>query len=170
MGRVREAQQYKGSVASGELLPYYAPMAQMQMPPRTRSGNQTVDLPTTYAQLAWPPKGPSPENSANELDDRQYGRNDCPPRSVPFAVAMDNDQAPRSPTRPGPEESPPTAANPSDVLLVDLGSRSLLQEDLEKALRLWTRPSILIAGRNSLDRLPTNVPGTILYLDLSWNR
>ncbi|CAM9281448.1 unnamed protein product [Ectocarpus fasciculatus] len=172
MGRVREAQQQKGSVAPGELLSYYAPMAaQMQVPPGTRSRHQALDLPTTsYAQLAWPPKGPSPEDGAAKLDERQYGRNCYPPRSMPSAVALDNDSAPRSPARQGPEESPPTAANPSDVLLVDLGSRSLLQEDLEKALRLWTRPSILIAGRNSLDRLPANVPGTILYLDLSWNR
>lgn len=146
-------------------------MAQMQIPPGTRSPHEAHDVPTTtYAQLAWPRKGTSPEDGAAKLDDRQYGRNHCPPRSMPSAVAMDDDPAPRSPARPGPEESLPTAANPSDVLLVDLGSRSLLQEDLEKALRLWTRPSILIAGRNSLDRLPANVPGTILYLDLSWNR
>ncbi|CBN74533.1 Hypothetical leucine rich repeat protein [Ectocarpus siliculosus] len=171
MGRVREAQHQKGSVASGELLPYYAPMTQMKIPAGTRNRHQAYDVPTTtYAQLAWPPKGTSPEDGAAKLDDRQYGRNHCPPRSMPSAVAMDDDPAPRSPARPGPEESLPTAANPSDVLLVDLGSRSLLQEDLEKALRLWTRPSILIAGRNSLDRLPANVPGTILYLDLSWNR
>lgn len=56
------------------------------------------------------------------------------------------------------------------VLLCDLGSKALLVEDLENALRLWSRPAVLIAARNSLDRLPLNIPSTILYLDLSWNR
>ncbi|CAN0545907.1 unnamed protein product, partial [Ectocarpus sp. 12 AP-2014] len=122
MGRVREAQHQKGSVISGELLSCYAPLAQMQIPPGTRNRHQPYEVPTTtYAQLAWPPKGTSPEDGGAKLYDRQYGRNHCPPRSMPSAVAMDDDPAPHSPARPGPEESLPTAANPSDVLLVDLG-------------------------------------------------
>lgn len=65
-----------------------------------------------------------------------------------------------------------SGVDPGDVLLCDLGNKALLVEDLENALRLWTRPAVLIAGRNSLDRLPRFVPinRTILYLDLSWNR
>ncbi|CAN0406052.1 unnamed protein product, partial [Laminaria digitata] len=62
------------------------------------------------------------------------------------------------------------AEDPGDILLCDLGNKCLVVEDLENALRLWTRPAVLLAGRNSLDRLPVNIPGTILYLDLSWNR
>lgn len=60
--------------------------------------------------------------------------------------------------------------DPRQVLLCDLGSKALLVEDMENALRLWSRPVVLIANRNALDRLPSNVPGTILFLDLSWNR
>ncbi|CAM9366527.1 unnamed protein product, partial [Scytosiphon promiscuus] len=74
------------------------------------------------------------------------------------------------PPRTAPPEAPSACTEAGDVLLVDLGSRSLVKEDLEKALRLWTRPAILIAGRNSLEQLPANVPETILFLDLSWNR
>ena len=96
--------------------------------------------------------------------------------STPTAVAIDSNPSFRATawSAPDPALSPAPAsvadADPSDVALVDLGSRSLITEDLEKALRLWTRPAILIAGRNSLDRLPANVPRTILYLDLSFNK
>lgn len=97
---------------------------------------------------------------------------------TPTAVAIDGNPPLRASAWSASEPTPPPALAPSldadvdasDVALVDLGSRSLITKDLEKALRLWTRPAILIAGRNSLDRLPTNVPGTILYLDLSFNR
>lgn len=60
--------------------------------------------------------------------------------------------------------------DPRSVLLCDLGSKGLLVEDLENALRLWSRPAVLIASRNSMDRLPLNIPDAILFLDLSWNR
>lgn len=120
--------------------------------------------------------------------------------STPAAVAMDSISPPaRSPTRPAPAwsaadtsvghgdatkdrgspsspvpASRPTPAgigvDPTDVALIDLGSRSILAEDLERCFRLWTRLVILIAGRNLLDRLPGNAPETILYLDLSFNR
>lgn len=95
--------------------------------------------------------------------------------STPAAVAINSLRAtarstPSPAPSPAPASVPVADADPSDVVLVDLGSRSLITEDLEKALRLWTQPAILIAGRNSLDRLPANVPGTILYLDLSFNR
>lgn len=67
-------------------------------------------------------------------------------------------------------EDKDVVVDPGDVLLCDLGGKSLLVEDLENALRLWSRPAVLIACRNLLDRLPMNTPGTILFLDLSWNR
>lgn len=57
-----------------------------------------------------------------------------------------------------------------DMLFCDLSSKALSVEDLENALRLWTRPAVLIACRNALDRLPPNIPATVLFLDLSWNR
>lgn len=68
------------------------------------------------------------------------------------------------------EETAIIGVDPRHVLLCDLGGKALLVEDMENALRLWSRPVVLIANRNSLDRLPSNVPGTILFLDLSWNR
>ena len=78
----------------------------------------------------------------------------------------------RAESRPAPEWSTPAAASvyPSEVALVDLGSRSITAEDMERCFRLWTRLVILIAGRNLVDRLPSNAPETILYLDLSFNR
>lgn len=107
-----------------------------------------------------------------------HQQDETPHWSTPTAVAMDSNPSLRAPTWPAPEPAlspvpapaPAADVDPSNVALVDLGSRSLITEDLEKALRLWTRPAILIAGRNSLDRLPANVPQTILYLDLSFNR
>ncbi len=109
-----------------------------------------------------------------------------PSRSAPVWSAADADVGPGdaasrdrgSPSRvpaslPVHAWSTPAAAagvDPSDVALIDLGSRSILAEDLERCFRLWTRLVILIAGRNLLDRLPENAPETILYLDLSFNR
>ncbi|CAM9464239.1 unnamed protein product, partial [Hapterophycus canaliculatus] len=121
---------------------------------------QEVDLPT-YSQLEGSLTAPRPYPDGN------MRRRDHPLAwSTPSAVLIDCESTPH----PQPAEAPSACADASDVLMVDLGSRSLLKEDLEKALRLWTRPAILIAGRNSLEQLPANVPGTILFLDLSWNR
>lgn len=60
--------------------------------------------------------------------------------------------------------------DPADILLCDLGSKALSAQDLENALRLWSRPAVLVASRNELECLPPNVPATIVFLDLSWNR
>lgn len=99
-------------------------------------------------------------------------------RSLRSAVTMDHPKEAPAPIPPPPPAVPSALAtlpalpaeDPSDILLCDLGNKCLMVEDLENALRLWTRPAVLLAGRNSLDRLPVNIPGTILYLDLSWNR
>jgi len=92
------------------------------------------------------------------------------PGDAPRDSGSPSSRAPAS--RAAPAWSTPAAAgvDPSDVALIDLGSRSILAEDLERCFRLWTRLVILIAGRNLLDRLPGNAPETILYLDLSFNR
>lgn len=120
-------------------------------------------LAATYAHVKQTPHQHADETARHHHD--QW--------STPTAVAIDSSpatawSAPDSALSPAP--APVADVDPRDVALVDLGSRSLIAEDLEKALRLWTRPAILIAGRNSLDRLPANVPRTILYLDLSFNR
>lgn len=86
-------------------------------------------------------------------------------RSIPAAVGVDHEKE-----APAPTQAVQHGVDPGDILLCDLGNKALMVEDLQNALRLWTRPVVLIAGRNSLDRLPMNVPATILYLDLSWNR
>lgn len=150
----------------------YSPMTQMDTPLRVRGQRRhehppQVELPT-YSQLARSPTAlpPPPENSTTVIDGHTR-RHDHPLAwSTPSAVLINSEPLPR----PQPPDAPSVWADASDVLLVDLGSRSLVKEDLEKALRLWTRPAILIAGRNSLERLPANVPGSILFLDLSWNR
>lgn len=131
-----------------------------------------IDLPT-YTQIAPSTKARQkpPEDGTGATDDHLYHHQ----RWIPAAMAMDSGVPLRAPggtvTAPlTPEAQRAAGVDPRDVLLVDLGSRSLVGEDLEKALRLWTRPAILIAGRNLLDGLPVNVPETILFLDLSWNR
>lgn len=90
----------------------------------------------------------------------------APRSSIPQAVTMDHYHHPRK----GVETAGAEVVDAADVLLCDLGNKAMVVEDLENALRLWTKPAVLIAGRNSLDGLPSNVPETILYLDLSWNR
>lgn len=60
--------------------------------------------------------------------------------------------------------------DPSNVLLCDLGNKALSVEDLANALRLWSRPAVLIAAHNEVEHLPSNIPPMILFLDLSWNR
>lgn len=116
--------------------------------------------------------GLSTYSSVKQSEAETAHRRHNPKRSTPAAVAIDSDTSLRATawSMPEPAPAPVVDVDPSDVALVDLGSRSLIAEDLEKALRLWTQPAILIAGRNSLDRLPANVPRTILYLDLSFNR
>ena len=96
-------------------------------------------------------------------------------RSLRSAITMGHPKDTPAPAPPAPPAQPSALAalpaeDPGDILLCDLGNKCLMVEDLENALRLWTRPAVLLAGRNSLDRLPVNIPGTILYLDLSWNR
>ncbi|CAM9307878.1 unnamed protein product, partial [Choristocarpus tenellus] len=58
----------------------------------------------------------------------------------------------------------------SEVKQCNLAGRGIVVEDLENALRLWSSPTVLIAARNLLERLPSNAPSTILCLDLSRNR
>lgn len=163
--------------ASLEELSSYSPVTQVPTPPGARGPGQhryQVDFPT-YTEIAPSTKArqqPIPEDGTGATDDHMFHHHQ---RSVPAAMAMDGSVSSRASgkttTAPRPLEAQQAAGvDPRDVLLVDLGSRSLIGEDLEKALRLWTRPAILIAGRNLLDGLPANVPGTILYLDFSWNR
>lgn len=125
------------------------PAAQMPTPPRARRHEQNDDL-------AFVPLAPAA----------------LLPTSIPAAVVLDHQQQAAELEEPAMPAEPvaPEGVDASNVMLCDLGSKALLVEDLENALRLWTRPAVLIATRNSLDRLPVNVPGTILYLDLSWNR
>lgn len=91
-----------------------------------------------------------------------------PERSIPRAVFMvDHHHAKKQGAQTAGAE---IIVDSADVLLCDLGNKAMVVEDLDNALRLWTKPAVLIAGRNSLDGLPSNVPETILFLDLSWNR
>lgn len=113
-----------------------------------------------------PPGGRGRQNIAYDLKENLETKKAMLPFSIPTAVVTDHEMG-------APEQTqgrPPVSIDPSDVLLCDLGNKAMLAEDLENALRLWNKPAVLIAGRNSLDRLPVNLPGTILFLDLSWNR
>lgn len=60
--------------------------------------------------------------------------------------------------------------DPGEVHVCDLRGKCLQVEDLENALRLWRQPVVLMAGRNELNRLPTNAPTSILNLDISVNK
>lgn len=60
--------------------------------------------------------------------------------------------------------------DPGEVHVCDLRGKGLQVEDLENALRLWRQPVVLMAGRNWLNRLPTNTPSSIMYLDISTNK
>lgn len=165
--------------ASAGELSSYSPVTQVSMPHGPRGPGQhqyQVDVPAYQVAPSTKARRQQriPEDGACATDDHLHHYHQ---RSIPAAVAMDGSISSRgsvgmataaAPRTPEPQRT--AGVDPRDVLLVDLGSRSLIGEDLEKALRLWTRPAILIAGRNLLDGLPANIPGTILYLDLSWNR
>ena len=148
----------------------YSPISQMPTSPRSskdrrqQQQQQAADLAHTHSRELVV-REPS-ALSARSL--RSAVTMDHPTREAPAPVPPLPPLPPAPPVLPALPALP--AEDPGDILLCDLGNKCLMVEDLENALRLWTRPAVLLAGRNSLDRLPVNIPGTILYLDLSRNR